>query len=55
MGMVWDLESIGDNFKASLYDFKAVQLCTSGFPSPCLSFLIYKTEMEQSLSLGSWL
>lgn len=24
MGMVWDLESGSDDFKASLYDFKAV-------------------------------
>lgn len=40
MGMVWGLESGSDDVKASLYDFKAVQLCRNGFPSLYLSFLI---------------
>lgn len=48
MGMVWDQESDSN-------DFKAVQLGRNGFPSLYLSFLIYRTEMEGSLSLGPWL
>lgn len=48
MGMVWGLESGSDDVKASLYDFKAVQLCRNGFPSLYLSFLIHSTKMERS-------
>lgn len=36
-------------------DIKTVELWRTGFSSLCLSFLIYKIEMEHSWSLGLWL